>query len=60
MIWLYLYYTFLALVILTEIVVVIHLWLNQCRLDQQFKAWKVSQTEMYREIHKHFTERLNG
>jgi hypothetical protein len=50
MTWLYLYYTFLALIILVEIVVTIHLWLNQRRLDRQFDAWKVSQTELYREM----------
>jgi hypothetical protein len=50
MTWLYLYYAFLALVILVESVVTIHLWLNQRRLDRQFDAWKVSQTELYREM----------
>jgi hypothetical protein len=50
MTWLYLYYTFLALIILVEIVVTIHLWLSQRQLDRQFEAWKVSQPKLYREI----------
>jgi hypothetical protein len=48
--WLYLYYAFLALVILVEIAITIHLWLSQRQLDRQFEAWKVSQSKLYREM----------
>ena len=48
--WIYLYYAFLALVILAGIITTIRLWLNQRRLDRQFEVWKASQTELYRRM----------